>query len=91
MIKFSKLFPWKRRPKIIKTKIVDPKIGLSEEMRKELAEEMRIRHVYTVLKDRFERTVHTIVESFTPGSFDDAYLGHESPTFKDSEGNRISQ
>jgi len=52
---------------------------------------MRIRHVYTVLKDRFERTVHTIVESFTPGSFDDAYLGHESLIFKDSEGNRISQ
>jgi len=78
---FKNLF--KRRPEIIK--IINPKIGLSEEMRKELAEEMRIRHVYTVLKDRFERTVHTIVESFTPGSFDDAYLGHEPLIFKDSE------
>ena len=85
MIKFSALFPWKRWPKIIKSKIVDPKIGLSEEMGKELAEEMRIKHVYTVLKDRFERTIHTIVESFTPGLFDDVYFGHESLIFKDSE------
>ena len=30
MIKFSKLFPWKRRPKIIKTKIVEA-LQLSED------------------------------------------------------------
>ena len=39
---------------------------------------MRIRRGYTVLKGGFERTVHAIVESFTPGPVDDAYFGHES-------------